>query len=149
MLFRSGTGARHARGSHARSVLARGQRHDGLQRRRAHAHRSRLGDGRGPRGLQSARVQREQYFGEWLPEPIVTNMGSDPFGIIKIDESLSMAFLVLLERLTPVERAVFLLREVFEYEYSEVAKIIGQSETNCRQILRRARQPAGSPLAAS
>jgi RNA polymerase sigma-70 factor (ECF subfamily) len=63
--------------------------------------------------LQSARVQREEYFGEWLPEPIVTNTASDPFGILKIDESLSMAFLVLLERLTPVERAVFLLREVF------------------------------------
>lgn len=90
--------------------------------------------------LQSARVQREQYFGEWLPEPIVTNIGSDPFGIIKLDESLSMAFLVLLERLTPVERAVFLLREVFDYEYSEVADIVGQTESNCRQILRRAKQ---------
>ncbi|MFL6307136.1 MAG: RNA polymerase sigma-70 factor [Candidatus Sulfotelmatobacter sp.] len=90
--------------------------------------------------LQSARVQREQYFGEWLPEPIVTNIASDPFGILKIDESLSMAFLILLERLTPIERAVFLLREVFEYDYSEVARIVGQSEVNCRQILRRARQ---------
>ena len=54
--------------------------------------------------LQSARVKREEYVGEWLPEPIVTDPGSDPFGIIKIDESLSMAFLVLLERLTPIER---------------------------------------------
>jgi RNA polymerase sigma-70 factor (ECF subfamily) len=60
--------------------------------------------------------------------------------MIKVDESLSMAFLVLLERLTPIERAVFLLREVFEYQYSEIAKIVGQSEVNCRQILRRARQ---------
>jgi RNA polymerase sigma-70 factor (ECF subfamily) len=90
--------------------------------------------------LQSARVQREEYVGEWLPEPIVTGPGSDPFSIIKVDESLSMAFLVLLERLTPIERAVFLLREVFEYEYAEVARVVGQSETNCRQILRRARQ---------
>ena len=90
--------------------------------------------------LQSARVQREQYFGEWLPEPIVTNIASDPFGMLKIDESLSMAFLILLERLTPIERAVFLLREVFEYDYSEVARIVAQSEANCRQILRRARQ---------
>jgi RNA polymerase sigma-70 factor (ECF subfamily) len=90
--------------------------------------------------LQSARVQREEYVGQWLPEPIVTDPGSDPFGIIKVDESLSMAFLVLLERLTPIERAVFLLREVFEYEYAEVAAVLGQSETNCRQILRRARQ---------
>ena len=90
--------------------------------------------------LQSARVRREEYVGEWLPEPIVTDPSSDPFGMIKIDESLSMAFLVLLERLTPIERAVFLLREVFEYEYSDVANIVGQSEANCRQILRRARQ---------
>jgi RNA polymerase sigma-70 factor, ECF subfamily len=90
--------------------------------------------------LQSARVQREEYVGQWLPEPIVTDPASDPFGIIKVDESLSMAFLVLLERLTPIERAVFLLREVFEYEYAEVASILGQSETNCRQILHRARQ---------
>jgi RNA polymerase sigma-70 factor (ECF subfamily) len=90
--------------------------------------------------LQSARVLREEYVGQWLPEPIVTDPGSDPFGIIKVDESLSMAFLVLLERLTPIERAVFLLREVFEYEYAEVSSVLGQSEANCRQILRRARQ---------
>jgi RNA polymerase sigma-70 factor (ECF subfamily) len=90
--------------------------------------------------LQSARVQREEYVGQWLPEPIVTDLSSDPLGIIKIDESLSMAFLVLLERLTPIERAVFLLREVFEYEYSEIAAVLGQNEVNCRQILRRARQ---------
>src|SRR5713226_9167708 len=90
--------------------------------------------------LQSARVQREEYVGQWLPGPIVTDPGSDPFGIVKVDESLSMAFLVLLERLTPIERAVFLLREVFEYEYPEVAAVLGQSEVNCRQILRRARQ---------
>jgi RNA polymerase sigma-70 factor, ECF subfamily len=90
--------------------------------------------------LQSARVQREEYVGQWLPEPIVTDPASDPLGIIKIDESLSMAFLVLLERLTPIERAVFLLREIFEYEYSEIAAVLDQSEVNCRQILRRARQ---------
>src|SRR5258708_1136568 len=90
--------------------------------------------------LQSARVRREEYVGEWLPEPIVTDPSSDPFGIIKVDESLSMAFLVLLERLTPIERAVFLLREVFEYEYSEIPTIVGQTEANSRQILRRARQ---------
>jgi len=90
--------------------------------------------------LQSARVQREEYVGQWLPEPIVTDPGSDPFAVMKVDESLSMAFLVLLERLTPVERAVFLLREVFEYEYAEISAVLGQSEVNCRQILRRARQ---------
>jgi RNA polymerase sigma-70 factor (ECF subfamily) len=87
--------------------------------------------------LQSARVQREEYVGQWLPEPIVTDSGSDPLGIIRVDESLSMAFLVVLERQTPVERVVFLLREVFEYEYSEIAAVLGQSEANCRQILRR------------
>src|SRR5438309_8750944 len=74
--------------------------------------------------LQSARARREEYVGEWLPEPIVTDLGSDPFGMMKIDESLSMAFLLLLERLTPVERAVLLLREVFDYEYSEIASAL-------------------------
>jgi RNA polymerase sigma-70 factor (ECF subfamily) len=90
--------------------------------------------------LHSARVQREQYVGQWLPEPLIADPGNSPGDLLKIDESLSMAFLVLLERLTPVERAVFLLREVFEYEYAEIAAIVNQSEVNCRQILRRARQ---------
>ena len=93
--------------------------------------------------LQSARVRREEYVGEWLPEPLVTGPESDPLGALKVDESLSMAFLLLLERLTPMERAVFLLREVFEYEYEEIATVLGQSETNCRQILRRAKQHVG------
>lgn len=90
--------------------------------------------------LQSARARREEYVGEWLPEPLVTDEGKDPLSLLRIDETLSMAFLVLLERLTPMERAVFLLREVFEYEYAEIAAMLGQSEANCRQILRRARQ---------
>jgi RNA polymerase sigma-70 factor (ECF subfamily) len=90
--------------------------------------------------LQSARVRREEYVGQWLPAPLVSDLGTDPLGLIRIDESLSMAFLVLLERLTPVERAVFLLREVFEYEYAEISAVLGQSEANCRQILRRARE---------
>jgi len=90
--------------------------------------------------LQSARVQREEYVGQWLPEPIITRPGSDPLEIVRVDESLSMAFLVMLERLTAVERAVFLLREVFEYEYSEIAAVLSQSEANCRQILSRAKQ---------
>ena len=90
--------------------------------------------------LQSARVQREEYVGQWLPEPIVTGPGSDPLEIMRIDESLSMAFLVMLERLTPIERAVFLLREAFEYEYSEIAAVLGQGEANCRQIFSRAKQ---------
>ena len=90
--------------------------------------------------LQSARVQREEYVGQWLPEPVVTGPGSDPLELLRIDESLSMAFLVMLERLTPVERAVFLLREVFEHEYAEIASILNQSESNCRQILSRAKR---------
>ena len=94
--------------------------------------------------LQSARAQREEYVGQWLPEPIVTGPGSDPLEMVRIDETLSMAFLVMLERLTPLERAVFLLREVFAYEYAEIAAVLSQSEANCRQILSRARQHVGS-----
>jgi RNA polymerase sigma-70 factor (ECF subfamily) len=90
--------------------------------------------------LQSARMKREEYVGEWLPEPLATDPGSDPSGVLQADESLSMAFLVMLERLTPVERAVFLLREIFDHEYSEIAATLGLGEANCRQILRRARQ---------
>jgi RNA polymerase sigma-70 factor (ECF subfamily) len=97
--------------------------------------------------LQSARVKREEYVGQWLPEPIVTDPAADPFGVLRVDESISLAFLVLLERLTPIERAVFLLREVFDYEYSEIAATLSRSEANCRQIFRRARQhvEAGRP----
>jgi RNA polymerase sigma-70 factor (ECF subfamily) len=90
--------------------------------------------------LQSARARREEYVGQWLPEPIMTGSEADPLTPVRTGESLSMAFLVLLERLTPMERAVFLLREVFEYEYAEIAEALGQSEANCRQILRRAKQ---------
>ena len=90
--------------------------------------------------LHSARVQREEYVGQWLPEPLLTGPGSDPSETARVGESLSMAFLVLLERLTPMERAVFLLHEVFDYEYAEIAQTLGQNEANCRQILRRARQ---------
>lgn len=86
--------------------------------------------------LRSARVRREQYVGEWLPEPIVTDDG-----MRRVDDadSLSMAFLLLLERLTPTERAVFLLHDVFDYGYGEVAEIIGKRESNCRQLAVRAR----------
>ena len=93
--------------------------------------------------LQSARVQREEYVGEWLPEPLLTDPNNDPLKALKIDESLSMAFLVLLERLTPIERAVFLLHEVFNYKHTEIAEILDQTEANCRQVLRRARQHVG------
>src|SRR5205814_8393074 len=82
--------------------------------------------------LESARVQRETYVGEWLPEPLVTDSGSDVSRIAEIDESVSMAMLLLLERLTPVERAVFLLGEIFEYTHAEIAGMLGISELNCR-----------------
>lgn len=95
--------------------------------------------------LQSARVKREEYFGHWLPEPWVKEPRQDPSTALEVDESLSLAFLMLLERLTPMERATLLLREVFDYEYSEIAAILDQSEANCRQILRRARQHIKEP----
>jgi RNA polymerase sigma-70 factor (ECF subfamily) len=90
--------------------------------------------------LQSARAKREEYFGQWLPEPVMTGPAADLPRIPGLDGSLSMAFLVLLERLSPTERAVFLLREVFDYEYGDIASMISRSEANCRQIFRRAKQ---------
>jgi RNA polymerase sigma factor (sigma-70 family) len=86
--------------------------------------------------LKSARVRRERYVGQWLPEPIATD--DDAAAQAETADSLSMAFLVLLESLTPVERAVFLLREVFDYDYAEIAKIVQRGEDNCRQLLRAA-----------
>jgi RNA polymerase sigma-70 factor (ECF subfamily) len=87
--------------------------------------------------LRSARVRREQYVGPWLPEPLVGEPWEEP---AEMAESLSMAFLVLLERLTPTERAVFLLKEVFDYDYDEIAKIVVKSAANCRQLVARARR---------
>ena len=89
--------------------------------------------------LRSARVQREQYIGPWLPEPIVTEKSADPIALAELSDSLAMAFLVILERLSPVERAVFLLREVFDYDYGEIGRMVEKSPANCRQIARRAR----------
>lgn len=92
--------------------------------------------------LQSARSQRESYVGTWLPEPILT-AGDDlsaPVHQAELHESLSLAFLALLEQLTPSERAVFLLREVFDYDYTEIADIVGKEEAACRQMLSRARK---------
>ncbi len=90
--------------------------------------------------LQSARARREEYVGEWLPEPIVTEPESQASRIVQVDESVSMALLLLLERLTPVERAVFILREIFDYTHGEIAEVLELSEANCRQLLRRARE---------
>jgi RNA polymerase sigma-70 factor, ECF subfamily len=90
--------------------------------------------------LQSARVQREEYFGQWLPEPLLTAPALQTGNVHEIDDSLSMAFLVMLERLNPVERATLLLHDVFDYDYSEIATILARNEAACRQTLRRARQ---------
>jgi RNA polymerase sigma-70 factor, ECF subfamily len=93
--------------------------------------------------MRSARVRRETYVGTWLPEPIVTDLHASPESpeqMAELSDSLSMAFLVLLESLSPVERAVFLLREVFDYSYEDIAQIVDKSEANCRQIFGRARK---------
>ena len=94
--------------------------------------------------LRSARVRRERYLGTWLPEPLVTDPGFEAIESddeqAKTADSLSLAFLVVLESLTPVERAVFLLREVFDQPYDEVARVVGKSEENCRQVAVRARR---------
>jgi RNA polymerase sigma-70 factor (ECF subfamily) len=90
--------------------------------------------------LRSARVRRESYTGTWLPEPLLTEQVPDASQHAETADSLSMAFLVLLESLSPVERAVFLLREVFDYPYDEIAETIGKSEDNTRQLAVRARR---------
>ena len=97
--------------------------------------------------LRSARVQREVYVGPWLPEPLVGATADDPRSPVNLGASLSMAFLVLLERLTPRERAAFLLREVFEFDYPAIARILKASEASSRQLVQRAKKhiAAGRP----
>lgn len=90
--------------------------------------------------LQSAHATRESYIGPWLPEPLLTAEAASPEAQAELSDSLSIAFLTTLERLSPPERAVFLLREVFDYEYGEIASIVRLSEANCRQIFHRAKQ---------
>lgn len=91
--------------------------------------------------LKSARVAREQYIGDWLPEPILTSEnGGFPLADLEQQEALSLAFLRLLEALSPPERAVFLLHEVFNYPFSEIGSMLEKSPANCRQIFHRARQ---------
>jgi RNA polymerase sigma-70 factor (ECF subfamily) len=89
--------------------------------------------------LRSARARREQYVGEWLPEPLITDPYEDPARSAELADSVSMAALLLLERLSPLERAVFVLREVFGYDFADVAAAVGRSEPACRQLLVRAR----------
>lgn len=90
--------------------------------------------------LRSARVRRETYVGEWLPEPLITSSEEDPARHAEIADSLSLAFLVVLEGLSPEQRAVFLLRDVFDYPYDRIAAIVGKSEAATRQIATRARR---------
>lgn len=95
--------------------------------------------------LRSAQVRREEYVGPWLPEPVLVADAPEAVDDLAgehavLVESLSSAFLVLLESLNPVERAVFLLHDVFDYDFAEIASIVGKSEANCRQIARRARE---------
>ncbi len=90
--------------------------------------------------LRSARMRREAYVGPWLPEPLVRTDMTPESERVELADTLSMAFLVLLETLSPTERAVFLLREVFEFEYPEIAGILDKTEPYCRQLMHRARQ---------
>ena len=90
--------------------------------------------------LRSARVRRETYTGEWLPEPLVAAEEGDPAWEAELADSLSFAFLVVLESLSPEQRAAFLLREVFDYPYDRIAEIVGKSEDNVRQLTARARR---------
>jgi RNA polymerase sigma-70 factor (TIGR02957 family) len=90
--------------------------------------------------LRSARARRERYVGEWLPEPVITDGDDDPARHVEIADSLSLAMLVLLESLSPEQRAVLLLHDVFDYGYREIAAIVGKREDNVRQLATRARQ---------
>lgn len=97
--------------------------------------------------LQLVRTQRETYIGPWLPEPVLTEdnpllapPAPSPMNHVELSESLSLAFLTLLEQLTPLERAIFLLREVFDFEYAEIAAIVEKEESACRQVLSRAKK---------
>ena len=90
--------------------------------------------------LRSARARRERYVGEWLPEPLLASDEADPARHAEVADSLSLAFLVLLESLSPEQHAAFLLREVFDYPYDQIARIVGKSEDNTRQLVTRARR---------
>ena len=90
--------------------------------------------------LRSARSKREVYVGPWLPEPMLTSSQKQTISNVELAESLTMAFLVLMESLSPVERAAFLLHEVFDYDYKETAEIVGKTEPNCRQMIHRAKE---------
>jgi len=101
--------------------------------------------------LGSARARRERYVGEWIPEPLPTPgewptastaATADPADRITLDESVSMAFMVVLESMTPAERVAFVLHDVFRYSFAEVAEIVGRTPAACRQLASSARQPS-------
>jgi RNA polymerase sigma-70 factor (ECF subfamily) len=94
--------------------------------------------------LNSARANREKYVGTWLPEPVLNYSAGSPHNRIESYHALSIGMLVLLEKLTPQERAIFLLKEISSYDYAEIAEIFEKTEDNCRQILRRAKQNLGN-----
>src|SRR5262249_12667615 len=89
--------------------------------------------------LKSVRVKREEYIGQWLPEPVLTSEVESPETVVQRAESVTLAFLVLLETLSPEERAVFLLKDVFEYDHAEIAEMLGTTAENSRQLLHRAK----------
>ncbi|WP_454831232.1 RNA polymerase sigma-70 factor [Pseudoxanthomonas wuyuanensis] len=97
--------------------------------------------------LRAARVQRQHYVGPWLPEPLEIDQTPDPGDRAELAEQVSLAFLATLERLGPEERAAFLLKEAFDYDYAQIASLLGQSQANCRQMVHRAREriQAGRP----
>lgn len=95
--------------------------------------------------LKSARKKREQYIGSWLPEPLLTEDMDGPAQQIFMKESISTAYLLLLQQLSETERAVFLLKEVLQYSYDDIAEMVGKSSTNCRQIFHRAKKSIHPP----
>ncbi|WP_315815369.1 sigma-70 family RNA polymerase sigma factor [Paraflavitalea speifideaquila] len=96
--------------------------------------------------LQSARVKREEYTGIWLPEPLGDQESNSTHSKIETYHALSIGILVLLEKLTPNERAIFLLKEIFAYDYSELADIFDKTEDNCRQLFKRAKANLGKDV---
>lgn len=93
--------------------------------------------------LKSAKVQREEYIGPWLPEPIITDLslsGANPEQQISREETISLAFMTLMEQLSPLERAVFIMREIFDYEYADIANTLERSESACRKLFSRAKE---------
>lgn len=103
------------------------------------AYLSKLATNRSINLLKSSRKKREVYVGPWLPEPLVNHLDNQPLQRLEREETISYAVLLMLEKLSPIERAVFILREILMYDYREMAELLDKSETNCRKILSRAK----------